>query len=274
MKKRMLASAICGLGLMASGAASATVIGGVDFGPFGFHIDTTTLAETFVGANGDIARGYGVVNTINGNSAYAGTDKLFFIFDNYVAKDYDTTDPTDNKVNFSGGVIKIYKRADFNLLLQPSEGVGGNLDLIDDGILWATMTGHAAQGTVNTLSANGFFTGATLSLTGGGLLDVDQTPGSGLLDVQTRLNGNDIADGVAPGFGFADVALTTSANNRVLNPNDNTTGCRTGGAVAGQWCLAGSADLRGTIIPEPGVLALLGIGLLGVVTSRRKSKAA
>lgn len=269
MKKRMLASAICGLGLMASGAASATVIGGVDFGPFGFHIDTTTLAETFVGANGDIARGYGVVNTINGNNAYAGTDKLFFIFDSYVAKDY-----TPTTVNFSGGVIKIYKRADFNLLLQPSEGVGGNLDLIDDGILWATMTGHAQQGTVNTLSASGQFTGASLSFTGAGLLDVDQTPGTGLLDVQMRLNGNDIPDGVAPGFGFADVALTTSANNLVLNPFDNTTGCRTGGAVAGQWCLAGSADLRGTIIPEPGVLALLGIGLLGVVTSRRKSKAA
>ena len=268
MKKRIVASAICGLGLLVSGAASADIIGGVDFGPFGFHLDTTTLAETAITGNGQTIKGYGVVNTINGNSNYAGPDKLFFIFDNYVTQNFTAT-----ASDFFGGAIKVYKRPNFNLLLQASEGVGGNLDLIDNGLLWATLTGHALQGTTNPLHADGSLTGATLTFTGSGLLDVDQTPGSGLPDVQFRLNGNSIADGFAPGFGLADIALTTSANNNILNPNDNTVGCKTGQFAPGQWCLAGSADLRGDIVPvpEPGVLSLLGIGLLGFFAASRRN---
>ena len=266
MKTKILASAACALGLLASGSAAAFSVGGVDFGNFNFHLDTTTLAETAIKADGDKITGYGVVNTVNGNNAYAGTDKLFFIFTDYTAKDF-----TGASTNFSGGEIKVYKRADFNLLLQDSVT---NLDLIDNGELWVTLKGHAQQGTINTLSANGTLTGSSLSFTGSGLLDVDLTPGTGIAAVQAALNANTIADGFLPGFGLADLAITTSANNLFLNPNDDTTGCQNNTFTVGQWCLAGSADLRGGLVPEPSVLALLGIGLLGVASARRKGKAA
>ena len=82
------------------------------------------------------------------------------------------------------------------------------------------------------------------------------------------LNGNDIDDFVG---GKADALITTSGNNLVLNKNDNTAGCRTNPTV-GQWCVAGSADIRGTVLPEPGSLALAGLGLLGLGAARRRSK--
>jgi len=252
--------------MLVSGSASAAVIGGVDFGAFPFHLDTTSLAETKIDGDGQKITGYGVINTVNGNASYAGTDKLFFIF-----TDYESINFTGTSTDFTGGVIEVYKRSNFNLLLQSS---ADNLDMIDDGLLWLTLTGHAQQGTPYTLSAAGSLTGASLSFTGSGLLDVDLTPGSGLPAVQFALNGNDIPDGFLPGFGLADVLITTSANNFVLNPHDDTSKCRIPGAGVGDWCLAGSADLRGTVIPEPSVLALLGIGLLGMASARRKDKAA
>lgn len=272
MKTKILASAVCALGLLASGSAAAFSVGGVDFGPNLFHIDTTTLAETAITGNGQKITGYGVLNTVNGNNAYAGTDKLFFIFKDYESKDFtDNPFPTNDTVNFSGGVIQVYKRSNFNLMSQSS---ATNLDWIDDGELWVTLKGHAQQGTINTLAALGTITGTTLSFTGTGLLDVDLTPGTGIAAVQAALNANTIADGFLPGFTYADIALTTSANNFVPNPNDDTTGCSNGTFVAGQWCLAGSADMRGALVPEPSVLALLGIGLLGMASARRKGKAA
>lgn len=266
MNKKLIASAILGLGLAASGSASAIVVGGVDFGVLGLtnHIETTTLAETFVNAVGQTLTGYGQVNTVNGNLFYAGANRLYFTFT------YDVTSFSSSSASFNNGIVKVYLDPNFNLLSQASGGVGGNMDLIDNGTLWATFNGHNMNNTGNSLIASGTLTGTTISFTGAGLLDV---VAGGLASVQAYLDSNGIGDGNSiPGL--ADIALTTSGNNAVLNSHDPTTGCTTGAATAGQWCLAGSADMRGlTTVPEPETLALFGIGLLGLGASLRKRKA-
>lgn len=268
MNKNLIASAIVGLGLAASGSASAIVVAGVDYGSLGTtnHIETTTVAESFINGNGQQLKGYGQINTVNGNISYAGGDRLFFVFDQYVSNSF--TPGTSGSVNFTGGQVRVYLKPNFNLLDQSS---AANIALIDTGTPYVIYSGHGMNGTTNTLQALGRLTGATISFTGSGLADVT----GGLPAVVAYLNSNGIGDGVG---GFADIALTTSGNNAVLNPFDNTTGCQTlEGGSSGQFCIAGDASIRGLTaraVPEPGVLGLVGLGLLGMGISLRKRKAA
>ncbi len=269
MNKKLIASAIAAIGLVASGAASAIVVGGVNFGTAGLlnHLETTTLAETLVNGNGQQLFGYGQVNTVNGDLFYAGSNRLYFVFDQYISNDFNGL----TGVDFSGGQVRVYLQPTRNLLNFSSEA---NFAAIDSGTPWAVLSGNGLFGTTDTLRATGIVAGATIAFTGAGLLNVT----GGLADVFAFLNSNGIAN---PGGLPADIAITTSGNNAVLNANDSTAGCATGQLVvspanrANNWCIAGSADLRGTtVVPEPGVLALVGLGLLGMGVSLRKRKAA
>lgn len=264
MSKKLLAALVASAGFAMAAPASAVVVGGVDFGAGATgHFETTTLAETLVLNDGDVLSGYGQINTVNGNLFYAGTDRLYFTFTGYVA---DFLSPTE--VNFTGGTVNVYLGATFNLLDQSS---ATNIATIQGYTSWLSLAGHTIDGSATTLSADGTLTGATISFTGQGLLDVV----GGLADVVALLDGNSISDTAG---GFADIVMTSSGDNDVsrLNRFDNTTGCLDGTAVAGQYCIGGSADLSGTFttVPEPGVLALLGLGVFGIGASLRKRKAA
>ncbi len=260
MIKNVIASAAIALGLAASGSASAVVIAGVDFANLGgSHLETTTLAETFVNQVGQTLTGYGVVNTVNGAASYtANGNKLYFVLN------YNVTAFNGTSVTFDGGTVNIYLNPVLNLLTQSS---ATNLGIIQGGSLWATLKGHKSAPSNAELAASGTLTGAQLAFTGAGLLDII----SGANGVFNYLNANSIADGLG---GFADIGVTTSGSNTVLNAFDNTTGCTTGRAAAGQYCFQGSADLRGNTVPEPGILALVGLGLLGMGTTLRKRKSA
>jgi len=97
--------------------------------------------------------------------------------------------------------------------------------------------------------------------------------GPGLAPVISFLDANGVLDAIG---NSTDIAFTSSFNNEVISPFDSRTGCDDPIGISGAWCFQGSADLRGSTqikqVPEPGMLALVSIGLLGICAASRRSK--
>ncbi len=277
--KQILKSGVAAVGVAAAMSANAYVVGGIDFGSALTlsHLETTTLAQTFTNDNGQSSTAYGSISTVNGANSYCaggGTCGLYYIATFGNSQNFAAN---GSYVEFTTATISVYFTNSFvNLLNQTSVQ---NLATIQGMTPWLTLTGHnnlgggAASNAV--LRGTGALTGATLNGAGFGLFDVDVT-GPGLASVIAAFNTNTIADAAG---GFADVALTSSFNNFVLNDNDVAAnlavGCDNGTAAAGAWCYQGTANLRGKLnaVPEPGTLALAGLafGAIGVLSRRRKS---
>jgi len=285
LTNKLVAMAFAGA-VAAPMSASAITIDGITFSE-GSVFERINLAEGKKGggpitALGDELVGIGKVTSIEdglANETWSDGDngrELTIYFEKFIAEtisittsiDSNGNSTTDAIIGFSGGVIKIFSDAveDFSFAGAQAAGIasatGGSLFLELAG---SPIGGVGPSGNPITLLSSSRCAGVgcnplLTSISGGltGLGNLDVVGGSAAAYFDTNVFGCDASAG-APCPDDADKTFSSSGQ---LNPL----------APANGWAFRGTGEVQDfAVIPEPGTLALLGAGLVGIAARRRKA---
>lgn len=240
--------------------ASPINVGGVIWDPdsiLDFSAFSIAIRQ-FINPVTGVVSGFGTITTMNGTaqSVFCPGCELTFTYDNFVPISGGLLPTAPGQViGYSGGNVSVFVDSTPELT-NPSDPTTLSLANTSDGNLWLGLSGHnlpPAQGGASLSGTVQGFGGTLTGLSGIGLLDVKNGLAGGLarsnFDTNTRQDGAD--------FTFTNSFTLFFPQNNPLN-------------------VAGTGNFFSDSIPEPGSLALLGLGLLGMgglSASRKRAKA-